>query len=299
MSLIKHVLSASELDQLLSSHPDRLTVIDFWATWCGPCHAIAPLFETLSKQYKHAAFCKVDIDKLKEVAQKYKVTAVPTFVFVRNSTEVTRMKGAGAKELRELVATYAGQPPAATPAEGSTSKGKDADLSDSVSLLEFLDPSQLNCLNESDDHNIKSIISTKGKTTGSAYLESDADEQLLLNIYFNQAVRVRALVIHSKDPNSGPKTIKIFTNKPALGFEDVEDAEEPEAAQVLDLSEANLKDRTPIVLRTVRFGRVNSLHIFVASNQSEQDATRIDSLDILGLPIETTKMSNFKKTEDE
>jgi hypothetical protein len=167
-----------------------------------------------------------------------------------------------------------------------------------VSLLEFLDTPQVNCLNEADDHSLKSIISMKARNNSKNYLESDADEQLLLNIYFNQTVRVRTLLLYTKDVSAGPKIIKLFINKPALGFEDVEDAQEPAAAQVLDLDEATVKDGKGIPLRFVRFQSVNSLHIFVASNHGGKDETRIDGIDIFGTPVETTKMSNLRKPEE-
>ncbi len=78
---------------------------------------------------------------------------------------------------------------------------------------------------------------------------------------FNQAVRVKSIVIHTANPQEGPKLIKLLVNRVAIGFEDVEDAEEPEAAQILELSEDTLKEGRQIDLRFVRFQSVNSLHV--------------------------------------
>jgi hypothetical protein len=85
---------------------------------------------------------------------------------------------------------------------------------------------------------------------------------LLINIYtqFNQTVRVRSIILKSNGPN-GPKNVKLFINKPSLGFEDVEDAEEPEAAQVLTFSEEDVKEGKHVNLRFVRFQYVNSIHV--------------------------------------
>ncbi|KAI0256532.1 PITH domain-containing protein [Lactifluus subvellereus] len=152
------------------------------------------------------------------------------------------------------------------------------------SLLEYLDLSQLNCLNEDDDHSLKSILSDKTRNISDSYLLSDADEQLLLNIHFNQAVRVRSVILHTSDPQKGPKLIKLLVNRNAIGFEDVEDAEEPEVAQVLELPEDSIKEGRPINLRFVRFQSVNSLHIFVNSNHGGEETTRLDAIDILGVP---------------
>ncbi|KII88857.1 hypothetical protein PLICRDRAFT_53376 [Plicaturopsis crispa FD-325 SS-3] len=168
------------------------------------------------------------------------------------------------------------------PASGS----RDDVVPGDVSLLEYLDLSQLNCLNESVDRSFKSIVGTKSRNSSGSFLLSDADEQLLLNVPFNQAVRVRSIVIQSSSLPQAPKTIKLLTNRPSLGFEDVEDAVEPEVAQVLELSEQDVKDGKRIPIRFVRFQAVNSLHIFVASNQGGEDETRIDVLDVFGVPVE-------------
>ena len=78
---------------------------------------------------------------------------------------------------------------------------------------------------------------------------------------FNQAVRVRSIIIHSKVKAQAPKTIKILVNRPNLGFEDVEDAEEPEVTQSLSVSDAAVTAGEPVPLRFVRFQAVNSLHV--------------------------------------
>jgi len=78
---------------------------------------------------------------------------------------------------------------------------------------------------------------------------------------FNQVVRVRSLVLHTKEVPLGAKDIKIFINKPALSFSDVEDAVEPEAVQVLAISEENVAQGLHVQLRFVRLQRVNSLHV--------------------------------------
>lgn len=78
---------------------------------------------------------------------------------------------------------------------------------------------------------------------------------------FNQAVRVRSVVLQSRIEAQAPKSIKLFVNRPSLGFEDVEDASEPEAAQVLILPAEDVKQGNRVALRYVRFQAVNSLHV--------------------------------------
>jgi len=170
------------------------------------------------------------------------------------------------------------------------SSGSSLAAKDEISLLPFLDLSQLTCLNESFNHPFKSIVSTKERNSTKSYLLSDADEQLLLNLPFNQTVRVRSIVIQSQSSLQAPKIIKLLVNRQSIGFEDVEDATEPNTcAQVLDLSKDDVITGKHVALRYVRFQAVNSLHVFIASNQGDADESRIDILDVYGVPVETTK----------
>jgi len=105
---ITHLTSTAQLSQLLSSAEDKLTVIDFHATWCGPCHAIAPKFESLSKEYQQVVFCKCDVDDASDVAQAYNVSAMPTFIFVKGDTVVETVRGANPGALESTIKKYAG-----------------------------------------------------------------------------------------------------------------------------------------------------------------------------------------------
>lgn len=174
-----------------------------------------------------------------------------------------------------------------------------ADEQKDRSLLEFLDTSQLNCLNEAVQHPLKPILEGKVRNTTDKYLLSDADDQLLLNVHFNQPVRVRSVAITGTNVSQAPKRVKLMVNRSSIGFEDVEDAVEPAVAQTLDLTEEQVEEGQKIALRFVRFQNVNSLHIFVESNQGEEDKTRIDSVDIFGTTIETTRdLRELKSTKE-
>ncbi|KAG9099622.1 hypothetical protein FS749_000810, partial [Ceratobasidium sp. UAMH 11750] len=146
---------------------------------------------------------------------------------------VETIRGVDKSGLENALRTHAAPTPAPTSLGEGPSKDESATSKD-VSLLEYLDSTQLNCLNESDTHNIISILGNKTRNTGKSYLESDSDEQLLINLYLNQSVRIRSIVIHTVDVTYAPKTIKLAINRPALGFEDVESAAEPEMAQIFE-----------------------------------------------------------------
>ncbi|KAG8993770.1 hypothetical protein FRB95_003937 [Tulasnella sp. JGI-2019a] len=291
---IKHIYSQKEMDTLLNEK--AAVLVDFHAAWCGPCHAIAPFFSQLADKYKTVTFVKVDVDKVKAVAEKYKVTTMPTFVMIKNKEVIDTLKGADPKQLQDMVTKHA---PTVDTYGGASGSSEAASAGD-VSLLEYLDLPQVNCLNESLEHTLKSILTNRTRNMNdSLYLESDADEQLLITLAFNQIVRIRSLVIQTRSPSKGPKSIKLAINNPSIGFDDIENAEEPTVVQAFDVPEDSLEDGKHLHLRFVRLQRVNELHIFVGSNHGGEDETRIDAIDVFGQPVATTQMSGLKKAEED
>jgi thioredoxin 1 len=80
-------------------------VVDFSATWCGPCKAIAPVYDAISieKQNRNVMFIKVDVDKNPEIAARYGVKSMPTFLFLKNRKELDRFSGANIVKLKETI----------------------------------------------------------------------------------------------------------------------------------------------------------------------------------------------------
>lgn len=76
-----------------------LAVIDFWATWCGPCRMIGPIIEELSTEYEGKVLVgKVDVDSNQEVSMKYGVRSIPTILFIKNGEVVDKHVGATSKD---------------------------------------------------------------------------------------------------------------------------------------------------------------------------------------------------------
>ncbi|KAH7104877.1 thioredoxin-domain-containing protein [Auriculariales sp. MPI-PUGE-AT-0066] len=100
------ISSSSQLSKIISGN--KLTVIDFWATWCGPCKMMDPVFDSLSKQYPGANFVKVDTDAHKDIMQEYKVSGMPTFILMKGGVKVDQVRGADKRGLENAVAKHAG-----------------------------------------------------------------------------------------------------------------------------------------------------------------------------------------------
>ncbi|TFY58927.1 hypothetical protein EVG20_g7973 [Dentipellis fragilis] len=99
------VTSLAEFHKLING--DKTVIFDFWATWCGPCRVISPIFEQLSAKYPSAEFYKVDVDEQPDIAQEVGVRAMPTFVAFKNGQKLDEVVGAVPPNLEKLIATYA------------------------------------------------------------------------------------------------------------------------------------------------------------------------------------------------
>lgn len=63
---------------------DKLVVVDFWATWCGPCMMLSPVMEELDGEMTDVKFCKVNVDDERDLAMEYGVQSIPMLLFVKN-----------------------------------------------------------------------------------------------------------------------------------------------------------------------------------------------------------------------
>ncbi len=77
---------------------DKLSMIDFWAEWCGPCRAIGPVVEELAKEYDGKVnIGKVDVDKNPELSIQYGITSIPAILFVKGGKVVDKLVGSQPK----------------------------------------------------------------------------------------------------------------------------------------------------------------------------------------------------------
>lgn len=101
---VSQITELSHLNSLISENPK--VVIDFTASWCGPCKIIGPQFVNLSDKHPSWTFLKVDVDEAEEISSTYNISAMPTFVFIKDGAEVSRFSGANVESLTERLNKY-------------------------------------------------------------------------------------------------------------------------------------------------------------------------------------------------
>ncbi|KAG8913551.1 hypothetical protein FRC01_004486 [Tulasnella sp. 417] len=155
------VTSVAQLDKLLSANGSKLTVIDFHATWCGPCHAIAPKYAELAKEFTGVQFLKCDVyvnaalyaaivpmtnqrsvrsDAAGDVSKKYSVAAMPTFVFIKDGQKVDQVRGANPSALEATIRKHAGAGSGAFSGKGQTLGGDSGPSDGTPEVSAGLDP---------------------------------------------------------------------------------------------------------------------------------------------------------------
>lgn len=96
-------LNDATFDAAISAAP--LAVVDFYATWCGPCKMLAPILESVEKETEGVAFFRIDVDQAPDLARRFGIMSIPILVFLKNGEEVARTVGVQRKP--ELTAKIA------------------------------------------------------------------------------------------------------------------------------------------------------------------------------------------------
>ena len=108
---VKEVGSLEEWDQTLAASraSGRLLVVDFFATWCGPCLRVGPAFALYSEHFTGVDFVKVDVDKRRDIAKRCDVCALPTFAFYVGGVKKEGFEGADPKRIKATILKLAGE----------------------------------------------------------------------------------------------------------------------------------------------------------------------------------------------
>jgi len=256
----------------------KLVIADFTSARCGPCQRIAPLFQDMASRFPNGVFLKIDVNQCPGAAQSQGVSATPTFIFYRNKTKLDSLQGADPEALEARIRQHYGDPDA--------DSGEDCGVAGHMDLLPMISKNGCECLNESDDNTYQNCLSSTG-----GFLESDTDEQLILYLAFNQNIKLHSMRLKAP-ADCGPKQIKIFVNQPhTLDFDTAESAT---ALQEFTLTPKELEGEL-ITLKYVKLQNVANITVFVFNNQTDQETTKINYLQLIGSPVQTTNMSDFKR----
>ncbi|KAB2058993.1 hypothetical protein ES319_A11G271600v1 [Gossypium barbadense] len=154
-----------------------------------------------------------------------------------------------------------------------------------VDLLDFIDWSGVECLDQSSGHSLSNALKQGYREDEGFNLESDADEQLFIYIPFTQVVKLHSIVVKGSE-EEGPKTVKLFRNREHMGFSNVNDFPPSDTAG------------KPVAVKCVKFQNVRSLTIVIEDNQSGSEITKIQKTALYGSTEETTDMKGLKQIEE-
>jgi len=101
MNTVVKIESFDELNDTIQNN--KFVVIDFGATWCGPCKKIKPYFELLAENHKNCVFCYVDIDDCPDIAEEYYINKLPTFLIYKDKENCDEYVGGSEIQMKESI----------------------------------------------------------------------------------------------------------------------------------------------------------------------------------------------------
>lgn len=279
------VTEITSLSQFNTLRAKPLLILDFYATWCGPCKAISPVFERLSSQNKSLAivFAKVDVDVCKDVAQACGISAMPTFQFYKKNVKVDEIRGADVQGLTSKIQYHSSAAAKANAGEG-TQLGQASSTSTSGSVRSFVDLELCKAINTSPRSNLKAMLRPSFAGAGAAVDSADGPRMLLF-LPFKQPVNLNSIkiILPASSSAQAPSKLHIGTN--IVAPLDLNALGKAEAVQSFSLfSDDYTNGATELKLKTAKFKSIKSLALLVDSNLAGEPsrATQIGQVDLFG-----------------
>lgn len=99
--MIKHITTDTEFDEVINN---GLVLVDFFATWCGPCKMLSPLLEEIARENPSLTILKIDVDEVGLLAARYGIQAIPTLLLFKNGQHIeTRMGYQNKNQLQAFI----------------------------------------------------------------------------------------------------------------------------------------------------------------------------------------------------
>ena len=89
---VKHVTKETFAQEVLQS--EKPVLLDFWASWCGPCRMVGPILDEIAEERTDISVCKVNVDEQPELASRYNIMSIPTLMVFRGGEIVNQAQGA-------------------------------------------------------------------------------------------------------------------------------------------------------------------------------------------------------------
>lgn len=304
---IRYIQDRDDWNQTIEKN--KYLVVNFTATWCGPCNAIKPFVDDLYKkpEYRKLEFVRVDTDTVPDVCNLYDVKSIPTFVFLEQKNEIDRLTSNIPTHLPEKLNNLAEK------ANKDESVGERSSISLSSiykevkqyipngfellnDTIHFGDSVALNCMSlDKSNSDIKNILRADAK--GNCAVYTDADSQGLFFVQLNNISKIHSILLKLRKPKHTetcdldedevenetqlPSVIKVWANKPSiLSFDDA--SGDSNAQNITNIESVDASGWYEVKLKYVRFQSVQTLNIFI-DGEDEDNHTVIEKIVLVGL----------------
>lgn len=295
--MIPELQSSGDFDKYLDNN--KYLVANFTAEWCGPCKTIKPILDSLyddvNGKYAQVEIVRVDLDKFQDLAKKYQVTSVPSFLFFEKKLEVERVVGANVPKLTQKLEWL--QNKGGGSRNGLKETQSKTPSSPLVKEIQQLIPSGFEVLNSGIDYSGYQVLNADGnikdvfdllKEQG---ISSDADSQLIVYVPLLNSCKIHSIYLKLGEDTQLPNIVKIWTNRNNIvSFDDVDS----------NVVHQEKIDGAPgwyhVKLKFVRFQNVTSLNLFF-DGEDEDEKTGIDKIVLVGLSGEKLEQGTLVREE--
>lgn len=271
----------------------ELLVLYFTAKWCGPCQQISPIIDQLSNSYSNINFLKIDIDEHKQLASRFSISSIPTFLFVNKGKELERVRGADITKLNEEINKLNNLNLNAVKFNNEVTINNEIKKyinNGFTSLNNNIFLNELEYMNVENGSEIKKIFNDEVST-----INSDIDSQILIHIPLINVSKIHSILVKSKectDDFQKPNLIKIWINNSnIISFDDASQLNSLNDLQDLEFNDDGFAE---LKLKFVRFQKVKTLDLFF-DGDDEDIKTLIEKIYIIGVDGETVKQGTISK----